>query len=75
MSNKGSMDFGMGQEFKTNSGGQSQGNLIYFLLRQAGTWDPELQSCNAFTWTHLSSSNKIQRNFMGLKITTVCMSG
>ena len=27
------------------------------------------QSCNACTWTHLSSSNKIQRNCMGLKIT------
>ena len=28
-----------------------------------------LQSCHACTWTHLSSSNKIQRNYMGLKIT------
>ena len=31
-----------------------------------------LQCCNACTWTHLSSSNKIQRNYMGLKI-TACM--
>ena len=28
-----------------------------------------LQCCRASTWTHLSSSNKIQRNYMGLKIT------
>ena len=38
----------------------------------AGTWDPLLQCCNACTWTHLSLSNKIQRNCMGLKI-TACM--
>ena len=43
-------------------------------MRQAGTWDPLLQCCNACPWTHLSSSNKIQRNCMGLKI-TVCMLG
>ena len=42
------------------------------VLRQAGTWDPWLQCCNACTRTHLSSSNKIQRSYMGLKI-TVCM--
>ena len=41
-------------------------------LRQAGTWDPLLQSCSTWTWTHLSSSNKMQRNCMGLQI-TVCM--
>ena len=38
-------------------------------LRQAGTWDTLLQCCNPWTWTHLSSSNRIQRNCMGLKIT------
>ena len=38
-------------------------------MRQAGTWDPFLQCCNACTWTNLSSSNKIQGNYMGLKIT------
>ena len=38
----------------------------------AGTWDPLLQCCNACTWTHLSSSNKIQRNW--LKI-TACIWG
>ena len=38
-------------------------------MRGAGTGNPLLQGCNACTWTHLSSSNKIQRNYMGLKIT------
>ena len=42
------------------------------VLRQARTWDPLLQCCHACTWTNLSSSNKIQRNCMGLKI-TACM--
>ena len=41
-------------------------------LRRAGAWDPVLQCGNACSWTHLSSSNKIQRNYMGLKI-TACM--
>ena len=37
-------------------------------------WDrvPLLQSCNAYTWIHLSSRNKIQINHMGLKI-ALCM--
>ena len=39
------------------------------ILRQAGTWDPLLQFCSACTWTNVSSSNKIQRNYIGLKIT------
>ena len=38
-------------------------------MRGAGTWNPLLQGCNACTWTHLSWSNKIQRNYMRLKIT------
>ena len=38
-------------------------------LRLAGTWDPLLQCCYACTWTHLSLSDKIQRNCVGLKIT------
>lgn len=38
-------------------------------MRQAGTWDPLLKCCNACTWTHVSSSNEIPRNCMGLKIT------
>ena len=46
-------------------------------MRQAGTWDPLLARgplcCSACTWTHLSSSNKIQRSCTGLKI-TACMS-
>ena len=38
-------------------------------MRQAGIWDPLLQCCNAScTWTNLSSSNKIRRNYKGLKI-------
>ena len=40
-------------------------------MRQ-GTWDPLLQCCNACTWTNVSSSNKIQRNYKELKI-TACM--
>lgn len=28
--------------------------------------------CSACTWTNVSSSNKIQRNYKGLKV-TVCM--
>ena len=31
---------------------------------------PERLCCNACTWTYHSSSNKIQRNYMRLKITT-----
>ena len=38
-------------------------------MKQAGIWGPWLQSHNARTWTHLSSSNKIQRNCVELKIT------
>ena len=37
-----------------------------------GTWDPLLQCCKACTWTHLSSSYKTQRHYVGLKI-TACM--
>ena len=47
-------------------------NLSPGMVRLAGTWDPLLHCCNACTWTNLSSSNKIQRNYMGLKI-TACM--
>ena len=39
-------------------------------LRQAWDMAPLRQCWNAFAWTHLSSSNKIQRNCMGLKITS-----
>ena len=46
--------------------------MTYKVLRQAGTWDPELPCCSACTWTHLSSNNKIQRNNKGLKL-IVCM--
>ena len=38
-------------------------------------WDslgPGTFCCNAWTWTNISSSNEIQRNYMGLKI-TACM--
>ena len=38
-------------------------------VRQVGTFAAALQCC---TWPHLSSSNKIQRNCMGLKI-SVCV--
>ena len=41
-------------------------------MRQAETQDPLLQFCNAWTWTHLSSSNKIERNSTELNI-TVCI--
>ena len=41
-------------------------------MRQAGTWNPLLWRCSAFTWTDVSLSKKIQRNYKGLKI-TVCM--
>ena len=34
--------------------------------RQAETWDP---SCSACSWTSISWSNKIQRNYKALKIT------
>ena len=40
-----------------------------------GTWDPLLPCCKACTWTHLSWSYKIQRNYMGLKITAYMPSG
>ena len=46
--------------------------VVYYWDRP-GTWDPLLQCCNACTWTHLSS-NKIQRNYMGLKIITCKLS-
>ena len=46
--------------------------FLLLVLRQAGTWDLLLQCCNAYTWTHLSSSNQLQRNLMGQKITE-CM--
>ena len=42
------------------------------LQSRTGSWHSLLQCCNACSWTHLSSSSKIQRNCMGLKI-TVCM--
>ena len=49
------------------------------VVRQAGTWDPLLGPCtlccNTCTWTYLSSSNKIQRNCTGLKITSACSVG
>ena len=45
---------------------------FYSCLKQARTWDPSLQSCNACTWTNLSWNNKILRNYKGLKI-TACM--
>lgn len=45
------------------------------ILRQAGTWDvgPGTLCCSACTWTHVSSSNKMQRNHRGLK--TLCTVG
>ena len=46
--------------------------ILKLKVRQAGTWDPLLQCCNACTWTNVSLSNKIQRNHKGLKI-TACM--
>ena len=47
-------------------------NSNCLLMRQAGTWNPLLWRCSAFTWTDVSLSKKIQRNYKGLKI-TVCM--
>ena len=37
-------------------------------MRQAGTWDPLLQCCSACTWTNVSSTYELQRNYKGLKI-------
>ena len=42
-------------------------------LGHAGTW-PGTLCCSAWTWTNISSSNKIQRNCKGLKI-AACASG
>ena len=39
-----------------------------------GTWELG-QCCSHGAWTHLSSSNKIQRHYMGLKITACLCSG
>ena len=36
---------------------------------QAGTWGPLLQCYNAYSQTHLSSSNRIKINCMALKLT------
>ena len=50
--------------------------VIFFYIeycvfaRQAGTWDPLLPCYNAYTWTKVSLSNKTQRNYEGIKITT-----
>ena len=52
--------------------GRRPGETGWDLGPLAGSWDPLLQCCNACTWTHLSLSNPIQRNCMGLKI-TACM--
>ena len=38
-------------------------------MRQAWNLGPLLQCCNACIWTHLTWSNKIPRNYMGLKLT------
>ena len=40
-------------------------------MRQSGTWDPLLQCFSVCTWINLSSSNKIQINYNGLKITAI----
>ena len=37
-------------------------------VRQAGGWNPLLQSYEVCTWTHLNVSNKIRRNYMAVKI-------
>ena len=44
------------------------------MLLSETVWDlgPGTLCCSACTWTNVSSSNKIQRNYKGLKI-TVCM--
>ena len=51
--------------------GQVKGDRTAFQaeVRQAGTWDPFLQYCSDCTCTNISLSNKIQRNYKGLKIT------
>ena len=40
-------------------------------MGQAGIWDPLLQCFSVCTRINLSSSNKIQRNYNGLKITAI----
>ena len=49
-----------------------QPSFKQLIVRQAGTWDPLIQCCNTCTWTNVSLSNKIQRNYKRLKI-IVCM--
>ena len=49
----------------SEQGSRGKGALCrppWHVVRQAGTWAPLLSRCNACTWTHLSSSNKTQRN-------------
>ena len=43
--------------------------LTLLAVRQTRTWDPLQRCCHACIWTSLSLSNKVQRNYMGLKIT------
>lgn len=51
---------------------QSRNLCFLESFSQAGSWDSLLPCCNVCTWTQLSSSYKIQRNNIGLKI-TVCL--
>ena len=48
---------------------EEQGEQV---VKQAEIWDPLQQCCNACPWRHLILNNKVQRNYMGLKI-TVCL--
>ena len=51
---------------------------VGFQLASGFWWDrlgPGTLCCNACTWINISSSNKIQRNNKGLKITTCMYSG
>nr|XP_030719679.1 uncharacterized protein LOC115857032 [Globicephala melas] len=38
--------------------------VVVIIVRQAGTWT---LGCSAYTWTNVSWSNKIRRNYKGLK--------
>lgn len=51
---------------------QSRNLCFLESFSQAGSRDFSLSCCNVCTWTQLSSSYKIQRNNIGLKI-TVCL--
>ena len=57
------------KQVSTTAGESKPWQTFSAKVRQAGTSNPLLQCCSACIWTHLSSGNKTQRNYKGLKIT------